>query len=220
MSTVRRARSPKHVGADDRRPLGHTWLQKCERLYQGISRPLARCVRPSRRRPTVKERETVITTAAAAAVDRRYRSVRWRCWWPDCRVRFFFLLARSARVFFLLVSFHTRFTVFTTVFGKSESPFSCVFRNFFKLAIRSPCVDRPLWLPGRSSGVGVGVGAPGKPGDDARAARLPSRAATAPVFSGPRREIFRERERKRERISVLSAPRRVLKSVRTVALPH
>lgn len=50
-----------------------------------------------------------------------------------------------------IFSFFFRFNPqrgFTTVFGKLESPFSCVFRNFFKPAIRSPCDGGTVESPG------------------------------------------------------------------------
>lgn len=57
-----------------------------------------------------------------------------------------------------LVEFFHPVTIFTTVFGKLESSFSCVFRNFFKPANRSPCGRTASAVSGGQGS----VGAPGK----------------------------------------------------------
>lgn len=77
---------------------------------------------------------------------------------------------------------------FTTVFGKLESSFSCVFRNFFKSTNRSLCGRT---APADSGGQ-VGVGAPGKasqpPGDTNPPLVSPPSLPTTPRsrFPGPR----------------------------------
>lgn len=130
------------------------WLKKCERLYQGTRwRPAAAGV--ASRSPTAPPAEWR-TSSSAAACDQNnnnnnHTSIRTR------RDAF-----RDGKSFDFI--FTSRYRVFTTVFGKRESPFSCVFRNFFKPAIRSPCVaGRPPMMTTTVAVARPASARPGKP---------------------------------------------------------